>query len=524
MRTQILVVGGGTGGVAAALGACALGMNVILTEETDWLGGQLTAQAVPPDENPWIETQGCTRRYRALREGVRRYYRENLSLTREASANPDLNPGGGYVSRLCFEPRVGVAVIDAMLQEFIANGRLTVLRNRKAAAVDFDRDRVISVELRNLQTGVSETIEADYFLDATELGDLLPLAKVEYVTGAESRRDTGEPHAVDGPAQHENVQAFTWCFPLAFDPTPGADHTIDKPAQYDRWRNYEPKLIPPYTGRLLDWIIPVPWTLSSRRCELFKTFDDTIPLFAYRQIVLRERFIDPSVHDVTLVNWPQNDYWVTNIIDKPAEVVARALEEAKQLSLSLVYWLQAEQGYRMLYLRPDITGTKDGLAKYPYIRESRRIQAEFTVTENHVATQARYGDNPTTNPTDFSRLAEPFHDSVGVGYYRIDLHPSTGGDNSIDIASLPFQIPLGALLPVRVTNLLPACKNIGTTHITNGCYRLHPVEWNIGESAGLLAAFCLSRNLVPRQVRSNANLLNEFQQLLAGQGVQLNWV
>ena len=38
-------------------------------------------------------------------------------------------------------------------------------------------------------------------------------------------------------------------------------------------------------------------------------------------------------------------------------------------------------------------------------------------------------------------------------------------DNYIDISSLPFQIPLGALIPERVENLLPACKNIGTTHI-----------------------------------------------------------
>ena len=52
--------------------------------------------------------------------------------------------------------------------------------------------------------------------------------------------------------------------------------------------------------------------------------------------------------------------------------------------------------------------------------------------------------------------------------------------------TIPFEIPLGALLPERVENLLPACKNIGTTHITNGCYRLHPVEWNIGEAAGAL--------------------------------------
>ena len=121
----------------------------------------------------------------------------------------------------------------------------------------------------------------------------------------------------------------------------------------------------------------------------------------------------------------------------------------------------------------------DGLAKAPYIRESRRILAEFTVLEQHVGTEARREDSKAPDPS-----AEPFPDSVGVGSYRIDLHPSTGGDNYIDISSLPFQVPLGALIPRRVENLLPACKNLGTTHITNGCYRLHPVEWGIGEAAG----------------------------------------
>ena len=57
---DVAVVGGGTGGFAAALAACRNGMRVILTEETDWIGGQLTAQGVPPDEHPWIELFGCT--------------------------------------------------------------------------------------------------------------------------------------------------------------------------------------------------------------------------------------------------------------------------------------------------------------------------------------------------------------------------------------------------------------------------------------------------------------------------------
>src|SRR2546425_7574447 len=169
-------------------------------------------------------------------------------------------------------------------------------------------------------------------------------------------------------------------------------------------------------------------------------------------------------------------------------------------------------GWRGLNLRGDLVGTEDGLAKYPYIRESRRIRAEFTVVEQHVGTDARKAP-----------AAEPFPDSVGVGSYRIDLHPSSGGDNYIDISSLPFQIPLGALIPRRMENLLPACKNLGVTHITNGCYRLHPVEWNIGESAGLLAAFCIDKKVPPRAVREKAELLEEFQKLLTDQGVELAW-
>ena len=58
-----------------------------------------------------------------------------------------------------------------------------------------------------------------------------------------------------------------------------------------------------------------------------------------------------------------------------------------------------------------------------------------------------------------------------------------------------WQISIAAWneMHVRMENLLPAGKNLGTTHITNGCYRVHPVEWNIGESAGALAASLLQR-------------------------------
>ncbi|MEO1983080.1 MAG: FAD-dependent oxidoreductase, partial [Fuerstiella sp.] len=119
--------------------------------------------------------------------------------------------------------------------------------------------------------------------------------------------------------------------------------------------------------------------------------------------------------------------------------------------------------------------------------------------------------------------AAVFADSVGVGSYAIDLHPGSGGDNYIDFQTFPFQIPLGSLLPVRMRNLFPACKNIGTTHITSGCYRLHPVEWGIGEAVGCMASFALKRKQTPQAIRANRQLLRDFQKFLRQQGVETDW-
>jgi hypothetical protein len=209
------------------------------------------------------------------------------------------------------------------------------------------------------------------------------------------------------------------------------------------------------------------------------------------------------------------------------EQAEQHVARGKQLSLSLLYWMQTEaerpdggQGWAGLRLRPDVMGTADGLAKYPYVRESRRIVAEFTVLEEHCGRQNRA---LVTGQSEEQVTAAEFPDSVGVGSYHIDLHPSTGGDNYIDFPSLPFQIPLGALLPRETENLLPANKNIGTTHITNGCYRLHPVEWNIGESVGTLLAYCVEQRRNPRDVRAKQAWLEDFQRQLQHHGVELSW-
>ncbi len=525
LKADLVIIGASVGGVACALAAARNGLKVILTEEYHWIGGQLTSQAVPPDEHPWIEDRGSTKTYRTFRTKVRDFYRRNYALTDAAAKDPLLNPGLGSVSKLCHEPRVALAVLLEMLAPHLTAGRVKLLQPFRPFSVDSDRDTVTAVT--GSMRWADVTLLAPYFVDATETGELLPLAKVEHVTGAEAQRDTKEPHAPDR-AQPGNHQAFTVCF--AMDHQPTKDNTIEKPESYKTWRDYTPKMEPAWPGNLLSWEMSDPKTLKTRAVGFDPTGAATkgLNLWTYRRIVAKDNFTD-GTGDVCLVNWPQNDYWLGNLYDNGKDAWGH-FTEARRLSECLLYWMQTEaphpgnrkQGWKGLRLRGDVCGTEDGdgLAMAPYIRESRRIKAMFTVTENHVGVDAR-AKLLGKKPGEFT--AEKFDDTVGTGSYRIDLHPTSGGDNYIDVSSLPFQIPLGALIPQRVENLLLSCKNIGTTHITNGCYRLHPVEWSIGEAVGELVAFCTAKKRAPRQVRKDAKLLADYQAQLVKAGSDLHW-
>jgi hypothetical protein len=429
------------------------------------------------------------------------------------------------VSRLCHEPRVGVAALEAMLAPYRSAGRLTIWQPYVPVAATVEEDRISSVTVRDAITGEERVVCAAYVLDATETGELLPLAGCEYVTGFEGQGETGEPHAPP-ESQPMNMQAVSVCF--AVDHVDG-DHTIDKPAGYDDWVRFQP---PSWTTPLFSWTSPSPRTQQPEERVFAPNPDDDpetiladlgreggdINLWTFRRIAARRLFADGTYRsDISLVNWPMIDYVAGPVFDVPD--ARRHLDGARDLSLSFLYWMQTAApridgglGFPGLRLRPDVVGTSDGLAMAPYIRESRRIKALRTIVEQDLSLAVRG-----------SHGAVEYPDSVGVGMYRIDLHPSTGGDPYIDVGASPFQIPLGALLPQRLTNLLAAAKNIGTTHITNGCYRLHPVEWNIGEAAGLLAAHCLATGRAPQAVREGPEDLAGFQDLLRGEGVELAW-
>jgi hypothetical protein len=124
------------------------------------------------------------------------------------------------------------------------------------------------VIVRGLHSGRDCLIEAPFFIDAAPHGALLDLAGVEHVTGAESQAETGEPHALE-QADPRNQQAITVCF--AMDHRPGEDHTIDKPRQYELWRDHQP---PGWPGPLLSWTTVHPETHEPLTRHLFEAEKD----------------------------------------------------------------------------------------------------------------------------------------------------------------------------------------------------------------------------------------------------------
>lgn len=508
----IVIVGGSLGGTIAAWSAARTGngKKVLLLEETDWIGGQLTSQAVPPDEHRWIGEQGCTASYREYRRQIRGYYRNLEGYSNQIKIREAFCPADSEVSHLSHPPRLALQTLKKMLAPYEQDGTITVRTNAKLLSCDATAEKINSVTCRI--NGEEVEITGELFLDGTDTGELVVLSGTAYRVGAESRSETGETHAPE-IADPTDMQPATYTAALENRLT--GDYTIPKPELYDQFRS----LKMPYDDYpVFSMYGPDSSTGRAKRFGMFpgetdENGNELFPLFKYRKIVNSAYFTDGShPYDVTLVNWPQNDYFLGNPFDcdDPAEVDYRA----RQFTLSFVYWLQTEapradggKGYPFFRLAGEYLGSEDGLSKSIYIRESRRIKGKFTVTEEMV----KKGGNPV------------FPDSVGVGSYPIDLHITTATHTFFYEPSERFTIPLGAMIPEKMTNLIPACKNISATHLAGGCYRLHPVEWNIGEVAGMLAAFALEKGVTTEEVWSNQELFRAFVTLIEANGIQRYW-
>jgi hypothetical protein len=589
---DILIVGGGLGGCAAAMQASDMAekygiARIIMTEETDWLGGQYTSQAVTATDPNSVTASGnyfggSSELYFKLHEKVRDYFRPTALKTAAAASTRNggsnslaykkevkwingttFSPGNAWGSRMAFPPKYGVMALNEMLGPHLKSKRLSIYYQTIPIKVDKSGNQVTSVMFKNQLNGKEFTIKAKMILDATELGDLLPLSGTAYRLGIDATDDTKEPSLYDdkGNAVFKQsypgiVQSFTYPFVVEWC-APGEDHRLpweSRPASYEQnkhrfsldkrpdgylmtrpneWMKSQGKS--PRSAfwtyrRILDAMILDP----QLKPDLYPKYQKNIWVTEFNAKEQPDLFIpndfQTNVGDLLEVNWGSNDYYDRTIIDVTPEERDQSLKEAKELALGFLYYLWYElprdpkdprldpadeknwsvdpatgknTGYSNLKLRPDVLDTKDGLSKYPYIRESRRVRPLFTIRQQDVMGPA-------------SARAKLFPDTVGIGhYYMMDLHQVVKHDKSIPSVRYRevvfedgtkgrqnndsrFQIPLGALIPEKTDSLLMACKNLGVTHLTNGCYRLHPVEFQIGQAAGVTAVLSVANKQQPR--------------------------
>jgi hypothetical protein len=494
LQCEILIAGAGMGGIGAALRASARGHQVCLTEETSWIGGQATAAGVSAlDENKFIERTGGTRLYAEMRRAIREHYRRTYKPLRWME---NFNPGGCYVSSLCFEPKAGVQVLEDMLRP---HRNIRLFRRTRILDLEREGDRITAALLWNIDRKQASIIRPSMVLDATEMGDLLPLAKTPYIVGSEPRSLTGEPHAGDA-ANPACVQSFT--YPFIIEHRPGEVHTIPKPPRFEQIRDHQPfgfEMNYPaefgWRGRFTYTMFgddpPIPNNMSPR------------PFFSWRRVFHGAAYPGKQ-NDLALMNWPRQDYHDESVLDRTPLDTARILQAAKQVSMAFLYWLQTDMKTPALMLRADQMGTQDGLSMLPYIRESRRLSALGTVREQDIV----FEHSPRAR-------AVHFPDSVGTGFYMVDIHPCGANERGRMMMPKPFQIPMAALLPKDLSNFLASSKNLGVTHLTNGAYRLHPIEWNIGEAAAIIASLQLRLGRRPEP--------STVQKELAQAGVQMFW-
>ena len=231
INAQVIVCGASLGGTLAAYSAAREGKRVVLLEKTAWIGGQLTSQAVPPDEHPWIEKQGCTRSYREYRNRVRDFYRNLDGFSEDIKKEEWFCPAFSEVSFLAHPPKLAHTLLCEMLKPYIDSGLLTVFVGAELKECDVEDDEIKGV-IYNID-GESVKFVGDYYLDGTDIGDLICISGAEYRVGAESSAETGEPDAPD-VADPEDMQAYVYT--ACIEDRKTGDYTIPKPDMYDEFR------------------------------------------------------------------------------------------------------------------------------------------------------------------------------------------------------------------------------------------------------------------------------------------------
>ncbi len=459
LTTEVLVVGGGTGGTTAAIQAARRGAQTVLVSEFSWLGGMLTAAGVSaPDGNELS----------AFHTGLWGAFLRSLQQHQPGGLNH------AWVSFFTYEPRIGAAIFADWVRSL---PNLTWIVGQTPQRVLRQGDRITGVEFESVQ------VQAQIVLDGTELGDLLPLAEVSYRWGWESQATFGEPSAPIDPTEWQQrapVQSPTWVVVMQ-DGNEGADLP----------------LIPPSPLASNDEAFAGAW--EGYGLERF---------LSYGQLPSAQHYA-PDQRQL-MINWPQqgNDYGVDleRCVRSP-ESRRELFQAARYYAQDFARFIQQQAGRRYglavqaFPLMPNSMGG-GAYALQPYLRESRRVVGLQTITEPDILPSHGQIAAP------LSRDEAGHVEAIALGNYVNDHHYSgytlplqpkamTWGGRW---TGTPFTIPYGSLVPAAVEGLLVCEKNISVSHIANGATRLQPVVMGIGQAAGMAAALCIEQNCMPRSL------------------------
>jgi hypothetical protein len=444
MNTQVLVIGGGTGGTAAGIQTARLGARTIIVEPTTWLGGMISAAGVSA-------TDGNNK----LPSGIWNEFRNNIYKVYGGAKAVET----GWVSNTHFEPHVADSIFKAMAK---AEKKLSVLYKWEFVNAIVKNNKVVGAFFKN-EKNIELQIRADIVIDATEMGDVMASAKVPYDLGMEAEVETGEKVGV--PQTNNIVQDLTYVAILK-DYGAGTDNTIAKPT------NYEPT---EFDGACTDYYINK--NVKAPNVDAKKMLDYAkLPNGKY------------------MLNWPNkgNDTYL-NIVEKTNAERAKELEKAKQTTLRFVYFIQQQLGFKNLGLANDEFPTKDKLALMPYYREGRRLKGLVRFDINNIA-----------KPFEGDAL---YRTGISVGDYPIDHHhkKNEAAPQQLDFFAVPsYNVPLGALIPQKTDGLIVAEKGISVSNVVNGSTRLQPVVMLTGQAAGTLAALSVIQKKQPRNISVRA--------------------
>jgi hypothetical protein len=427
MKTDVLVIGGGTGGIAAAIQCARLGVKTILTEETKMLGGMLTAAGV-----------SCTDGNDQLNSGIWEEFRQALYSHYKRNK---LN--SGWVSNTNFEPHVG----DSIFKSWAGNEKnLDVFFNQQFIDV-IKKDNKINGAVFLDKDGNKIFINAKIIIDGTELGDVFAKTDVSYDLGMD---DPGISSEKEARRKNNIIQDLTWAAVLK-DYGDGADKTIKRPFNYDSTKYFCSTADAPCTGK------PYPF--------------DTKKVLDYGKLPRSPG----ATQDKFMLNWPVhgNDFYL-NVVESKNELRVKGYELAKQQTLGFIYFLQTALGMKHIGLADD--ELDGGMALIPYNREGRRVKGIVRLNINHLK-----------NSYDYSL----YKTGISVGDYPVDHHHAQfpGKVPEIEFPKIPaFNIPLGCLIPEKTEGLLVCEKGISVSNIVNGSTRLQPVVLLTGQAAGVIAA------------------------------------